>query len=960
MPSSVHRTIVCVDIEGFGDRRRTNPYQLTVRAGLYRALETAFQQSGIDWSACYQEDRGDGVFILVPSEVPKNLLVARMPGLLAAALEEHNSLHDDRARIRLRLALHAGEILMDDHGVVGTSVNLAFRLLEAPPLKLALARSAGLLAVISSAWFYEDVVRHDPVAETYRRVEVKVKETSAEAWITTPDAPGGAWQVGHERAPASPEPGRAEGHGRQRQKPAELPLDVADFIGRQRELRHIKKMAGGANVITVAGKAGAGKSALILHAAHDLQSRFPDGQVFLNLAGMRPDPLPLRTAISMVLAAFGEDTDPTADEAHLLSRYRSLLAGRKVLLVLDDAHDEAQVRPLLPGSRTCLTLITSRRRLVALTEAPPPLNLEGFAKQEGLELLVAIAGPRARGEMEAARTVVEQCGHLPLAVRIAGARLRSRPKWSMRYLAERLADERRRLDELKVGDLEVRASIALSYAELTAADATTFRLLSAIPGRDFSAEIAAAALDTDAAAALARMEVLADAQLLETMSAVSFAFHDLILLYAQERFSAEDSAVVQSSVLDRTLRAYHDQLLAAGTAMGLVRAHDRRMLPPVTEPPAEPAGTHVSVSTPLPGGANDHVSAARFVQREQPSLLAALYAAERAGDARLTWELADTLLPCLENTQAHRDLLQQVAQTAERAAGLAGDPNRVMLARYAAGRVARLNGDLTEAIATLQDAAQHFQERDEPLIAAVILITLGAAYREAGRAVDAADVLLTAFELRASQGHNRATDAPIADLAAAVKDMGRLSDAAELYELALRLEHDDRLPDDTRSRKTAWTHENLGALLKHLGRLDEAEHHHSTSLNLFTQVGQIRGQAYATRNLGDIALLRGDARQARARYDTAMELFRSLGDRVGQAQTAASATLLHLRAGRPHRAVAALIRYLRLSRQLKQQGNMMALKRLRRRPDASQPQVRELPPRVAAFLNDARAKELPE
>jgi tetratricopeptide (TPR) repeat protein len=953
IPPPVHRAIVCVDVEGFGDRRRTNPYQLIVREGLYRALETAFERSGISWRSCYREDRGDGVFILAAPDVPKNVLVTRVPGELAAALARHDQAHDDRARIRLRLALHAGQVHHDDHGVAGSSVNLAFRLLEAAPLKLALAGSTGLLAVIVSQWFYEDVVRHEPVAGAYRRAAITVKETSTEAWIATPDDPRGPrWDAEPDRPPGGrrrPDPREAI-PGR-RPKPAELPLDVADFTGRDRELREIKKMAGGANVITVAGKAGVGKSALVLHAAHDLRGRFTDGQVFINLAGMRPDPLSVRTVISMVLSAFGEGLDPLADQARLVSRYRSLLSGRRVLLILDDAHDEAQVRPLLPGSRTCLTLITSRRALVALTEAPPPLQLEGFAEEEGLALLLAMAETRVRRELDAARMVVEQCGRLPLAVRIAGARLRSRPRWSVGHLAGRLADERRRLDELKVGDLEVRASIALSYAELTAAQAKAFRLLAAIPGRDFSVEMAAAALGMDAALAAPHLEALADAQLLETLSFVSFAFHDLILLFAQERLRAKDTAAEQRTALDRALRAYHGQLRAAGTARERDRPRGRTMLPPGHLP--EPDNTL------LPGGSRDHISAARFVQREQPNFLAALHAAERAGDARLTWELADAMLPCMENTQTHMDLLLEVAQTAERAAAELADPDLIMLAGYAAGRVARLNGDLRQTLTKLHDAARYFQERDEPLIAAVILITLGSALREAGRAVEATEALLSAFELRISQGRNHAADAPIADLAAVVKDMGRLDDAVELFELALRLQ---RAADRTGSRghRNAWTHENLGAVLKRLGRLDEAAHHHRRSLALFTRVGQIRGQAYATRNLGDIALLRRDTRQARAHYDTAMELFRSVGDRVGQAQTSAAATIVHLRTGRLHRAVTSLTRYLWLSRRLRRQGNTMALRRLRLRPIPNPPQAQDLPPRVVAFLNDARTRRLTE
>jgi|SRR5271157_687576 len=188
---AVHRAIVGVDVEGFGDRRRTHLDQIAVRDGLYQALEWAFTRAGIDWEQCYHEDRGDGALILVPSEVPKTLLAQGVPAELAAAAADHNLACDQRARIRLRLAMHAGEIHHDRHGVTGTAINTAFRLLEAEPLKQALRGSPGTLAVIASRWFYEEVIRHAPACApgSWRRVRVSVKETREDAWICLPDAP---------------------------------------------------------------------------------------------------------------------------------------------------------------------------------------------------------------------------------------------------------------------------------------------------------------------------------------------------------------------------------------------------------------------------------------------------------------------------------------------------------------------------------------------------------------------------------------------------------------------------------------------------------------------------------------------------------------------------------------------------------------------------------------------------
>src|SRR3954451_1165942 len=189
LPVALHRAILGVDIEGFADRRRTNPDQILVREGLYRCLQAAFARSGIAWGLCYCEDRGDGALILVPPEIPKNLLVGRFPQELSSALQTHNEAHAEESRIRVRLVVHGGEVHRDGHGVVGTAVNVAFRLLEAAGLKHALRSSPGLVALIASDWFYQEVIRHTPASrpDRYRQVRVLVKETDELAWICLPD-----------------------------------------------------------------------------------------------------------------------------------------------------------------------------------------------------------------------------------------------------------------------------------------------------------------------------------------------------------------------------------------------------------------------------------------------------------------------------------------------------------------------------------------------------------------------------------------------------------------------------------------------------------------------------------------------------------------------------------------------------------------------------------------------------
>jgi hypothetical protein len=191
---AVHRTILVVDVAGFAGRHRTNKHQRTIREGLYWSLRTAFEEVDIRWDDCANEDRGDGVMILVPPEIPKAPFTDALPSALVRAVKAHNNRQsDEAARIRIRMVLHAGEIEIDSHGVTSNSLNHAFRLLEARPLKTALERSAGVLAVITSEWFFDEVTRHCAAADpaSFRQFQIEVKETVAPAWICLPDDPHG-------------------------------------------------------------------------------------------------------------------------------------------------------------------------------------------------------------------------------------------------------------------------------------------------------------------------------------------------------------------------------------------------------------------------------------------------------------------------------------------------------------------------------------------------------------------------------------------------------------------------------------------------------------------------------------------------------------------------------------------------------------------------------------------------
>ena len=390
-----HKAILGIDIEGFADRRRTNPDQIAVRAGLYRCLRTAFARSSIAWDSCYHEDRGDGALVLVPPEIPKAWLVTRFPRELSDALRSHNDAHAAEARIRVRLVVHGGEVHQDGYGVAGMAVNAAFRLLEAPALKQALAESPGLIALIASRWFYDEVIRHAPESHpaAYRQVRVCVKETDELAWI---------------RLPGSPSP-LGDGHVLRRgQAPADvphqLPAAIGCFAGRSTELQMLADVLDGASadamvVSAVNGMPGIGKTALAVHWAHSVAHRFPDGQLYADLRGFDPGglPVPAADALRVFLDALGT---PAAQLPRSLDAqaglYRSLLARRRVLVVLDNARDAEQIRPLLPGGAGCMVLITSRNQLTGLIAAGAhPLTLDLPSDTEARQLLSGGLAPAA-------------------------------------------------------------------------------------------------------------------------------------------------------------------------------------------------------------------------------------------------------------------------------------------------------------------------------------------------------------------------------------------------------------------------------------------------------------------------------------------------------------------------------------------------------------------------------------
>ncbi|MEU8381877.1 BTAD domain-containing putative transcriptional regulator [Streptosporangium sp. NPDC048865] len=351
-----------------------------------------------------------------------------------------------------------------------------------------------------------------------------------------------------------------------RQVPRQLPADTADFTGRESEVDEMVDALRSGNasalvISAVSGAGGMGKTTLAVHVAHRLAPDYPDGQLFVNLGGWGPHPLSPETVLARFLRSLGAevpaDTEELGERAAL---YRSTLADRRALVVLDNAANAAQVRPLLPGAAGCAVLVTSRAKMVGLSGVRQ-VDLGVLPHDEAMALMGKVVGEaRVAAEREAAADLIGACGYLPLAIRIVASRLAARPAWSVARMRDRMADERRRLAELRVDDLAVEATFALGYDQLDAAHASAFRLLAVPDAADFSLGSAAAVLGLDEAEAEEVCEALVDVSMLESPSPGHYRYHDLLKIFARSRLEDEN---VRLEALARLLGYYIAGMTAA-------------------------------------------------------------------------------------------------------------------------------------------------------------------------------------------------------------------------------------------------------------------------------------------------------------------------------------------------------------------------------------------------------------
>jgi tetratricopeptide (TPR) repeat protein/transcriptional regulator with XRE-family HTH domain len=642
------------------------------------------------------------------------------------------------------------------------------------------------------------------------------------------------------------------------------PRSVADFTGRDSELRWFGELVGRGQdgvVAVVSGQPGLGKTALMLQAANRYAASFPDGVYFVDLRGLDADPPRPADLLLRLLTALGmEETRVPGDEQARSAQYRALLGERRVLLLLDNAADEAQVRPLLPGAGPAMTIITSRRALAGL-EAVDRLTLSALTPGAAVTLLERIIGRQraAAGPPAALLGLADACGNLPLALRIAGNRLLSRPDWSIGYLLRRLADSEERISQLVAGDLQIAAPFMLSYRQLSPAAAQTFRRLSLIPGPDGGLELAAHVAGLGVRDSEAALEELAELGLLQPATGGRYRFHDLIRLFARDRLAEEESPAARREAEGRMVTWLLETTVAAG-----------RWFDPTA---ASRSGE---------GGASGPASAeeaSRWLQQESLNWLGALRAAFAAGRHAEVMAVAAAMHWFSERWR-HWESWLEVFQMSAASAGALGDRRgQAVHLNYLAWAytTCALRHDLAEAPA--RQALRLAGEVGDLSEQGWSWVCIGSAARRGGdtaRAHEAAEQALPLFEAAADwDGYSQG----LSLLASSLAHAGRHREAIEQYRrLEALLAEPARAPSPMLSDATAGhVHLNVGMSLLALRRWAPAEASLRAALPLLQRSGVRQSEARCRYGLGAALTRLGRLDEARTELRSAMRIARRAG-----------------------------------------------------------------------------------
>ncbi|MFJ5778852.1 ATP-binding protein [Streptomyces sp. NPDC093094] len=663
-----------------------------------------------------------------------------------------------------------------------------------------------------------------------------------------------------------------------------LPRDIQDFTARGPALARLLDLAERADpahavVGVVAGQPGLGKTAFAVHAAHRLAPRFPDGQFAVDLHGMDPEPVTPHDVLGRLLRAAGvaDAAIPAATEDRS-GMWRSVLGDRRALVLLDNAADEAQVRPLLPGTGPSLALVTSRSALAGL-EAVHRTDLTLLRREEAVELLTRIVGPRrVRAEAQAARDLAELCGHLPLALRIVGQRLASRPHERLGKLVARLAAEGRRLDTLQTGGLGVRAAFALSYAQLRPDARTFLRRAALAAGPDFSPATGALLAGLSCADAADCAEELTDVGLLHSDPATErYRFHDLLKLYAAEQLTAEDGPEVRDAVLDRTARWTLGRATAAALRFDVEHHRD------------DPHGD------PDPAGAPaDREEARAWLEAERFQWLAALRRAHESGLHRQVVDTAEAMHWFSDLNQHWEQWVEVFRRSADAARALGSRQQEAVHLNYLAWAYNLCAHDHHAGLRTADAALAAARESGDGLQTGWALGYGAGALHRLGRTEEAHARMREAARSLASQDSPQARLAELTTLnalGAYLRQAGRTAEALDIHRRCEQIcdaGHPD-LPDELIAMYRAVAQQQIGNDLAALGRWHEAEPPLRRALAHFQAVRMPAWTEPARLDLGHVlgALRHPEARETLLAARDALAALRS--PRHGEAASALAA-----------------------------------------------------------------------
>jgi DNA-binding SARP family transcriptional activator/tetratricopeptide (TPR) repeat protein len=704
----------------------------------------------------------------------------------------------------------------------------------------------------------------------------------------------GSLTSGGGRGPARPQPADLV--------PRELPADVNAFTGRAGELAELDRLlAAGAHdaghggpetaaavvISAVAGSAGVGKTTLAVHWAHRVRDAFPDGHLYVNLRGYDPgEPVAATDALAGFLCSLGVAAqDIPAGVEERAARYRSMLDGRRLLVVLDNAAGVEQISPLLPGTPSCVVVVTSRDSLAGLVAryGARRLDLDLLPAADAVTLLRVLIGARVDADPDAAATLAGQCARLPLALRVAAEFAVTRPGLTLAQLVSELGGEQRRLDLLEAGGdprTAVRTVFSWSYRHLSADVARAFRLVGLHPGPDLDVYAAAALTGATPERAHDVLDLLARAHLIHSARAGRYGMHDLLRAYARDLAATEDADTEEGRrALTRLLDYY---LAAAAAAMDTAVPAERNRRPRIPPP-----------ATPIPPMGSP-AAAQAWLDGERATLVAAAYTAVRGWPDHAA-RLSAILWRYIETGGHYTDAVT-VHTGAVRAARQAGDRAAEAYALNALGIVER-RGRTRQAVGYLQQALALFSGIGDRFGAACALTNLGSCDWRQGRYAEAASHRRQALALYREVGDRLGEARALKGLGLVECRQGRYRLAAGHFQESLVLYGE---LGDRSNEARALVH--LGIVDGRVGRYPQAVGHLRQALGLFREIGDRSGAASALAGLGSVAGQQGHYLEAVGYFQRALTLFREIGERDAEAEALNSLGEVMLAAGQPGQA----------------------------------------------------------